>query len=398
METIIVVLVTLIFGLIIFNIINNKKFSLFSIILFLLICSYYVLKVKFNNYYISIFKDIKNIDVYLLIYCAFVLMIAIIEYSLSTTKSNKIEENIKKEENINKNVNNNKTEIDNLLIYLELMEEPLACLIDDHFIINNKMKKNLQYKDYIIEKKKFYNYIASSDKNSLFEKNQNATFRLKVDGEYEWYEANYSEIDSKKYCLIRKATNMSQNKVNIKTFKELNNYLSEYAVENKEYYLVFFKINNYKQILSFYGKDFVNLVISKHINNLNNFAYISDFNIFYISQNEYVILLKNNIEYNIFLSELESGSSLILKDHITMLDNKVCIQSKIGAIASINLKDKSNSNVIKKGFEMLELACSEDYNGDYAIFHEIDEDFDYSLRDLNIDLEFDLEKYKNRIM
>lgn len=47
---------------------------------------------------------------------------------------------------------------------------------------------------------------------------------------------------------------------------------------------------------------------------------------------------------------------------------------------------------------MLELACSEDYNGDYAIFHEIDEDFDYSLRDLNIDLEFDLEKYKNRIM
>lgn len=396
-ETIIIVLVTLIFGLILFNLINNKKFAIFSFLILLSIGGYYFMKVKFNDYYLQLFAKIDNIEMYVLIFGIIGLLVGIVEYIFA---SKKINEEKPQEDRIDYPkvaINEEKVEDSNLLIYLEMMDEPLACLVDNYFLINNKMKKNLQYNNYVIEKKKFYNYVLASDKNGFMENNQNSVFRLKVNGENEWYESFCSDIENKKYCLIRKSTNLSQNKVQIKTFKELNNYLSEYSVENKDYYLVFFKINNYKQLLSFYGKDFVNLVVSKHLNNLNDLAYINEFNIFYISPNEYVILLKNNIEYNIFLSELESGASIVLKDNISMLDNKVIIQSKIGAIASINLKDKSNANVIKKGFEMLELACEDDYNGDYAIFHEIDEDFDYSIRDLNIDLDFDLNKYKKRI-
>lgn len=397
METLIIVLVTLIFGLILFNLINNKKFAIFSFLILLSIGGYYCLKVKFNDYYLQLFSKIENIEKYLLIYGVLGLMIGIVEYAFASKKINITPPQENKIDYPKVAINEEKEEKNNLLVYLEMMDEPLACLVDNYFLINNKMKKNLQYNDYVIEKKKFFNYVSATDKNGFFENNQSSLFRLKVNGEYEWYESFCSEIENKKYCLIRKASNITQNKVQVKTFKELNNYLSEYTVENKDYYLIFFKINNYKQLLSFYGKDFVNLVISKHLSNLNELAYITEFNIFYISQNEYVILLKNNIEYNIFLSELESGSSIILKNNISMLDNKVTIQSKIGAIASINLKDKSNANVIKKGFEMLELACEDDYNGDYAIFHEIDENFDYSLRDLNIDLDFDLSKYKKRI-
>lgn len=397
METIIIVSVTLIFGLILFNLINNKKFAVFTFLILLSIGGYYFLKVKFNNYYLQFFSKIENIEIYVLIFAIIGLFIGIFEYVFANKKDKDELSQDKKIASPNVIINEQQVEDNNLLIYLEMMDEPLACLVDNYFLINNKMKKNLQYNNYIIEKKKFFNYVCAVDKNSFLENNQNSLFRLKVNEENEWYESFCSEIENKKYCLIRKANSLSQNKVQVKTFKELNNYLSEYTIENKDYYLVFFKINNYKQLLSFYGKDFVNLVISKHLNSLNDLPYINEFNIFYISQNEYVILLKNNVEYNIFLSELESGTSIILKNSISILDNKVIIQSKIGAIASINLKDKSNANVIKKGFEMLELACTDDYTGDYAIFHEIDENFDYSLRDLNIDLDFDLSKYKKRI-
>ena len=46
---------------------------------------------------------------------------------------------------------------------------------------------------------------------------------------------------------------------------------------------------------------------------------------------------------------------------------------------------------------MLRLACDDDYNGEYAIFHEVDENIDYSLRDFGIDLNLDISKFRRRL-
>ena len=97
------------------------------------------------------------------------------------------------------------------------------------------------------------------------------------------------------------------------------------------------------------------------------------------------------------MSELENNSSILIKNDISLLDNKTCLRGKIGVIASVNVKDKNKTNVINKGLEMLRLACDDDYNGEYAIFHEVDENIDYSLRDFGIDLNLDISKFRRRL-
>lgn len=393
METIMIVIITLIFGIIFFNVINNKRFSLISFLLFILLGGYYFIKFKYNNIYIEYIKNIKNIEYYVLIYGIINLVVAIIQYILSIRKDNKNEKQVEE-------VNNRAVSIDckeqyNLLmVYLEMINEPLACLVNDEFIINNKMKKILKFDNYMINKKKFYSYINHADKNSFFESKKSSPFRLKVDDEYQWFETNYIEIDNKDYCLIRKSFNVIKENTNLQSFKQLNNLLDN--LEN-DYYLIFFNVVNYNDILSFYGKDYTKLVINKHLDDVFQTPYFNNLNLYYISQCEYVLVLDNLVEYNILLSELENNSSLLIKNDINLLDNKTCIRGKVGAIASINVKDKNKSNIINKGLEMLRLACNDDYNGEYAIFHEVDENIDYSLKDFGIDLNFDINKFRRKI-
>ena len=165
----------------------------------------------------------------------------------------------------------------------------------------------------------------------------------------------------------------------------------------KEYYLIFFNINNYTDFLTFYGKDFTNLIVNKHLNEINKLSYVTDNKIFYISKNEYAILIDNILEYNILLSELENNSSILIKNDIIISDNKISVRGKIGTITSSDVKNKNSSNVVNKGLELLKLAIDEDYNLDYAIYHETDENIEYPLKDLDIDLNFDFTKYKKRL-
>ena len=117
----------------------------------------------------------------------------------------------------------------------------------------------------------------------------------------------------------------------------------------------------------------------------------------FFSKNEYALLIDNLLEYNILLSELENNSSILSKNDIIVTDNKIVVRGKVGAVASSNVKNKNSSYIVNKGLELLKLACDEDYGLEYAIFHEIDEEIDYTLRDLNIDLNFDFTKYKKRV-
>lgn len=399
METLIVVFVTLIFGFILFNIINNKKFSISSFILLFIIGIIYFLKARYNDIYLKIFESVDNHEKSILIFCSISLVISFVEYLICFRKKNKsnIDKREIKEENKVSLENKDLNIIDDLMVYLEMLDEPLACLTDNCFLINNKMKKILKFNNYVIEKKQFYSFIHSEDKNNFFNNEGVVNFRLNINSEYEWFEGSFATIKERNYCLIRKCDYKNNKKIVFKTFKELINVIHSYEIDNKDYFLVFFNIVNYSDYISFYGKDFTNLIVSKHLNYVNELPYVNDMNLFYISKNEYVLLLDNLMEYNIILSELENNSSILTKNDIIISDNKICVRGKVGIIASSNVKNKNASNVVNKGFEMVKLASNKDFALDYAIYHEIDEEIDYSIKDLEIDLNFDFTKYKKRI-
>lgn len=380
----------------IFNFLNHKKISFFTLLFLCIIMSYYFIKYKYNYLYVDLFEKVANIELYVTIFISVCLLLSLIEYIFGyhNYKQNKKEENETIQINENKNEKNNN--INDLIICIEMMDEPIALLKQGQYLINNKMKRILKCNGSTIEKKKFNEFIHSADKNNFYNNDGNINFRLNVDGEFEWFEGVFSTISNEKYILIRKCCYKDDRKMELKTFKELINTISLYENTN-DYYLVFFNIINYNDFISFYGKDFTNLVVQKHLESINRLPYISSTNLFYVSKNEYVILLDNLMEYNILLSELENNSSIITKNDIIISDNKICVRGKVGAIASSNTKNKNTSNVINKGFEMVKLSSSNDYMLDYAIYHEIDEEIDYSLKDYEIDLDFDFTKYKKRI-
>lgn len=397
MNSIAIILITLIFGFIIFNISNNKKISFLSTLLLIALVIYYIVYLFYDDYYNKLLEEYKNIEIYYLLSCLVSSIIAFIEYLVGYKTKNKKEENTEDEEVIkiheNKTIIKNDEKIDNLLIYLEMMDEPLACLVNDEYIINNKMKRILKADDYIIHKQKFYTFIDPSDRNCFFNRNDDSTFRLNVNNS-DWYEETSVSIKNNQYQLIRQSKNSSSNKVRLKTFKELTNLINTYEKEDKDYYLIFFDIINTKDIESFYGKDFMELVVSKYLKDVYNLPYIFQIKMYYISFTEYAIILDDEVEYNILLSELENKTSIILKDEISISNNKIIIKSKIGVVAS---NEVSNENVLNKGFEMVKLACSEDYPNDYAIYYETDDDMEYNLQDYNIDLDIDLSQYQKKM-
>lgn len=391
-----IVFVSLIFGLLLFNIINNKKISVFSTFIFIICVLYYLIKQFDPKYYEDLVNGINKIELYMTIFSSFGFLIAIFEYIIGSKKKSKKE--IIKERVIDDNVLTSKdvnTKLDELLVYIELMDEPLACLVNGEYLLNNKMKKVLKYQDFCIDKFKLYSYINTNDKGSMTGDNF-SVFRFNGD-DTKWYEESKVKINNNEYCLIRQAKNTSSNKIKLKTFKELNNILLNYKKEEKNYFLIFFNITNSLDISNFYGKDFTDLVISKYLGDINNLPYILNTQIFYISALEYVILLDSKTEYNILLSELENRSSIITKSEIVINENKVIVKAKVGCVASSAVEDKNVSNVISKGFDTLKLACSYNYTLDYAIYHKIDDEIDYSASELNIDLDIDLDKYKSKL-
>lgn len=391
------IFITIVFFLILFNVINNKKISLISSLIFLVNIVIYIIYYFYNEKFLVLEEKYQNFKMYYLIFCFLNFIIAFIEYFISfkmtsDNKKEEIMEEIKKVELKSENHTNK------LLVYLEMMDEPLACMFDEQYLINNQMKKILKYNSCIIEKNKFYSFINPEDKNNFFKNEKICLFRLNINNYNEWFDKKTILLNDNEYQLIRLSRNTNNLlKLKLNTFKELNNSVKNLINENKDYYLVFFDITNTKEITSFYGKDFTDLVISKHLNIIYNLPYFFQIKIYYISLTEYVILLEDLVEYNILLSELENNTSLILKNEIYISDNKIQLKAKVGTISSKDVNDNNAYATINKGFETLKLACSEGYPGDFAIYHETDDDMNFNLKDFNIDLDIDLKQYKARL-
>ena len=227
----------------------------------------------------------------------------------------------------------------------------------------------------------------------LDKKHQAMVAEFKINNE-KWFEIINVLIKDIEYKLIRQTNNIRTNqKINLKTYKDLNNDAKSYYKENKDFYLIFISIDNIKDILSFYGKDFSDIVISKYLLDIYNLPFIFQIKIYYISKTEYVILLEDRLEYNSLLSELEDNISIITKDDISINDTIITLKAKLGIISSASVSDAYS--IINKGYDMMQLACSIDYPNDFVIYHEIDEDLDINYD--NIDINLDLNKYKQRL-
>lgn len=405
-----IVFVTGVFGFILFNLLNNKKVSFVSIVLFILLTLCYCIKRFDREYYDKLVEGITHIDLYLKIAAGCSFGISVGEYVLGyflhkkkQNKKNKVEEH---QQNIIEDMNDdkqniqpvtNKDNVEDLLVYLELMDEPLACLVNDEYIVNNRMKNLLNIDSYKISKELFLCYLNKEDKKEYNDKNKINAFRLNVGDKDCWYEESKASLKGSIYKLVRESKNIKLADVNLKSFKELTNVLVKLKKERKNYYLVFFDLINTSDISGFYGKDFTNMVINRFLQKISNLSYLNKTRLYYISKTEYVILLGNKMEYNILLSELDNKSSDILRQEITINNKKVILKSKIGAIESARVKDNTVQNVINKGFETLKLASSINYKGDYAIYNPVDDFVDYSARDLNIDLDSDMDEYKKRL-
>lgn len=389
MDIFIIVFLLLSFSLIVSNLINNKKIS-YSSILFVLVIIFYILKIYDHSYYVYLSNILENLDIYYLLVVCCCFIISLVEYLIGNKTENiKIDLAQDKESN---NIINEDNE--DLIIYMEMMEEPLAFLKNDYFILNNKMKKIIKFDNNKISKENFYSLISNNDRNTLVISKNNICFKFNKNVCDKLFEQSVLCINNKNYKLIRLSSESNSNKINMFPYKALTNELND--LEEK-YMLMFFRITNYNDIYNFYGKDYTNIVISKHLSNIINIPFLNNVKIYYISESEYVILLVDVNEYNIIVCELENKTTLILNDIIEMADNKIKLISKIGLVNSVDVQEDDPSNVISKGLEMLSLACSENFDGNYAIYHELDNEINYNIEDLNINLDLDLNSFKRRI-
>jgi len=382
------IFITLVFGFILLNILNNKKISIFSFLCFIVMIFYFISYYTKNKYYIELQTRFNSIDLYYKIFCVSSLIISFIELLIGY----KMQVNINKQTILNDekkvNINNDNMKND-INIFLEMINEPIAFYFNNEYIINTKLKKLLKLDKYIITEDTFFTLINTDDLNTYKNNTKQSIFRFKFDNE-KWFEEVTVNIDSQKYKMIRLG-NKTNKKINIYTYNDLINIVKVNNNERKEYSLLFIDINNAKDIKSVYGKDLLDLVINKYLNDISELSFLFDLKIYYISYKEYVILIEDKNQYDIIISSFQDDSSVILKDEIKISNNIINLNCKVGIVSTTELTDRSL--IITKGYDILKLACSSDYPGDYAIYNEIDEEISFN----DLDINFNLEKYKQRL-
>ena len=381
------IFITLTFGFILLNVLNNKKISLISLICFSVMILYYISYHLNNIYYIELKNKVDNIDFYYKIFCIISLIISFLEYFIGHKLLNK---NNKKEETNQQPISlKSGLVLNDLNVFIEMLNEPVAFYSENEYLLNNKMKNYLKIDKHIIDEQTLFSLINTSDVNSLNNSKKQSLFRFKINKD-KWFEEISITIDNKKYKMIREGV-YTNKRIELYTFKDLNNFVKELNTEEKNYYLLFIDIYNAKEIKSIYGKDTLDLVINKYLNNINDLPFLFNLKMYYISYKEYVILLEDKNQYDIILSSLQDNSSSILKDEIMISENIINLRCKIGLVEKNELYDPSL--IISKGYDILKLACSEDYPGDFAIYSKSDEDISF----IDLDLDINLEKYKQRL-
>lgn len=385
-----IILVSLIFTSIVVNLISNKKLSLISFFMFCILVLLIVIYKVDNDYYLTITKDISNINNYLIVISFLVLLISLLEFMVSSKIKNK-KENIKtyETESIEQCNNDN----NDIKYYFEMLDFPIAYLKDNKYILNGEFQKILSFKNDVLSKEELYSLINDEDKNRDLDDLSSKIFRFKKCDNSLWFEMTSIIINECTYKIIKAIKNSPKQLIQ-RPFKDLVNIIDE----SKIYGVVIINIVNYSKIKYNHGSDYLNLAIKKYIMSLCELSFMQKDNVFYLNPNEYVFVLNSKTEYDCLLEEIDSECSSIISQEIEISKMKIKIEAKIGIVRIDDVRKNDeellSEIVIEKMFEVIKLASSIDYLGDYAIYQNV------NLTSLTSDeyiIDLDLDQFHNRL-
>lgn len=378
MDNIFIALITIIFVIILMNVILNKHLAVLSSVLFVIMSLFFCIKYFDIEYYEKITKGYENIDQYIIYICSGICLISLIEFIIGCKKEKN--PHVLTDQNQVIEIKENPDELNSLLVFLELFEEPLCCFYEGKYIINTEMMKILKVNKFSIERNEFYSYINKDDLTSIINKNYN-TFRINNDNESIWFEEKIFNINNHEFRLVNKMRSIQDTKVNLHSFKHLYKVL-----ENEvNYYLVNINIINLSNINAFYGKDFGDIVVNSYLKMINDIDYFDQTKLFFIDKSKYILLISDKTEYEILLSELDNNDCPLISQVIKIANNNIVLNAKLGIVASKDIDSNSSKKVIEEAFNMASLAMQDDYPGDYAIYTQ-EEKIEKPFEELEIDL------------
>lgn len=378
MDNIFIALITIIFVIILMNVILNKRLAILSSILFVIMSLFFCIKYFDTEYYQTITKGYENIDQYIIYIGIGICLISLMEFIIGCKKQKK--PNIPQTKNQVITIKEDPNELNSLLVFLELFSEPLCCYYEGKYIINTQMMKILKVNNFAIARNEFYSYINKDDLTSINNKNYN-TFRINNDNESIWFEEKIFTINNHEFRLVNKMRSIQETKVNLHSFKQLCKMLEN----NVNYYLVNINITNLTNINAFYGKDFGDIIINSFLQTINNVDYFDETKLFFVDKSKYILLINDKTEYEILLSELDNNDCPLINQVIKIANNNIAVKAKLGIVASKDIDSSSPKKVIEEAFNIVSLAMQDDYPGDYAIYTK-EEKIEKPFEELDIDL------------
>lgn len=398
-----ILLTALILCLIVFNLILNKRFSFFSSFFFVFSAIVYVMKTVDNEAY-EIYARRLPFDAMILVLALASLgvVIAIIEICYGSLKKKEKKEVLPEPEPtvsempqaVAKEEKTQDATSQQDALYFNSINTPLAYLTGDVYLLNTAMMKVLGVSANQLKKGELVKFI--NDDDSYQAKAAKSVFRFKSDDK-QWYQENVWHQDKTEYRIIHEQKNPQQEKGGYKSFDDLYFALSYLESKKKDYSLAFIDLKNIRQISSVFGKNMAGFIGEYYLHHILEFPYIKSENIYHVFLDEYALLFDDEQDYASFIADLTGENPALLKMPFSYEKKSLTIMVKAGIVERKTVKQEGIKAVIEKGMQTLKLACSENYPAMFAIYSPLDDELDYSLSDLNIDLNLDLDVYKKKL-
>lgn len=397
---------SLILGLIVCFLMIKKKILFASLILLVLSGILLVIKKTDTDYFNTLFQNISNIDMYIFIANCTILLICIIELLIRNRKKKS-----KKSVEFYKEIvlkENDATFLFNML------RIDVAYYDNDKkvFVLNSHFHNSLGLSKFAISEAELNSYLMEEDKakldNAMDDKSISVDFRLKTLSGYQWYECVYNHLMDRDCKVIYQINRLSNSELAIGNYKDLEKDVKELDDKHVFYGLILSNIvsvrqNNPITKLNYLDtnkeikdKDVREVIIVKYITSILS-GYLKDnVKVYHLANLEYAFLVINQRNYEMVERGLLNNNSEFVNYYTKMNNDSIVIKSKAGIVFSGFVKNKTNNNVIKIAFEMLQIASSPTYKDDYALYQSPDEAPKYQLKDMGIDLDNDLKKFLNK--
>ncbi len=385
------------FGFIIWNMIRNKKASIVSFILFLLVAVIFCIQSIDKSYYESKFGSISYFDVYLLVVTYIMVALSILELVLGSRnkKEPKVEETL--QENEPKEATSIEETQENQYFYA-MLPEPLAYFDEKKqgYVLNQAMKKELQVSTDLLTTATLKEKMNEEDQPTYMV-NQKATsgevyYRLKTASGESWFEELHAVYQHQLCIVLRKNIGMN---VNIGSFKELNQQLENWIEQKKDFYFIVLNLVSIEKITSTQGKDFADICTAKYFAKIFNGPLKDGLSIYRLGNTEYALLIEESEYYDLILRQLANKSCELVYQEFFINKIRMTIHGKMGMVSSKDVSSLSPRSIANAAFDMVQQASSLNYEEDYCIYQGLDlSNESCSLEDLNLHPDTDLDLFK----